>query len=85
MPTEEQIAKAQRVRPIMNELLQHAGLVNVAESKIYVTGIKGPLEDGWQDKVEAFAAEVACSLEASDRERGAGVVAPPVPSETVQP
>lgn len=29
-----------------------------------MTGIKGPLEDGWQDKVEAFAAAVAHALAA---------------------
>ena len=58
MPTDEEIAKWQRVRPIMNELLQATGLVNVAEDNVYVTGLRGPLEDGWQDKVEAFAARI---------------------------
>ena len=59
MPTEEEICKAQRVRPIMNELLQAKGLVEVAEDKVYVTGLKGPLEDGWEEKVIMFAAGVA--------------------------
>jgi menaquinone-dependent protoporphyrinogen IX oxidase len=63
VPTEEEIAKYQRVRPIINELLQAAGLVRVAEEKVYVTGVKGPLEDGWQDKVEAFAARLPLQLE----------------------
>jgi menaquinone-dependent protoporphyrinogen IX oxidase len=58
MPTEEELAEHQRVRPIMHELLQAAGLVNVVEDKVLVTGMKGPLEDGWQDKVEAFAARI---------------------------
>jgi menaquinone-dependent protoporphyrinogen IX oxidase len=58
MPTEEELAKYQRVRPIMHELLQAAGLVSVAEDKVFVTGMKGPLEEGWQDKVEAFAARI---------------------------
>ena len=62
MPTEEEIARWQRVRPIMNEILQQAGLVSVAEDKVYVTGLKGPLEDGWQDKVEAFAARITLAL-----------------------
>jgi hypothetical protein len=35
----------------------------VAEEQVYVTGIKGPLEDGWQDKVEAFAARLTLTLE----------------------
>jgi hypothetical protein len=65
MPTDEEIAKWQRVRPIMNELLQATGLINVAEDKVYVTGLKGPLEHGWQDKVEAFAARIPLALETS--------------------
>jgi hypothetical protein len=58
MPTEEEMARWQRVIPIMNELLQGKGLLRVAESKILVTGLKGPLEKGWQQKVEAFAAQI---------------------------
>jgi hypothetical protein len=56
MPTEEETLKFQHVRPIMNEALQRKGLVNVAEDKIYVTDLKGPLEEGWRRKVAAFAA-----------------------------
>jgi len=58
LPTDEELAKYERVRPIMNEILQRKGLVEVAEDKILVTGIKGPLEDGWQQKVAAFAARI---------------------------
>jgi len=58
MPTEEEQAKWQRVIPIMNEILQEKGLVKVAEGKILVTGIKGPLEEGWQKKVQAFASQI---------------------------
>ena len=58
MPSEEELAKRQRVRPIMNEILQDKGLVNVAEDKIYVTGLKGPLEDGWESKVNAFVTRI---------------------------
>jgi menaquinone-dependent protoporphyrinogen IX oxidase len=58
MPTEEELAKHQRVRPIMNEILQGKSLVKVAEDKILVTGLKGPLEEGWQKKVEAFVARI---------------------------
>jgi hypothetical protein len=57
MPTEEEsIRMGQRVRPVMNEILKSKGLVAVAEEKLYVTKLKGPLQDGWQEKVEAFAA-----------------------------
>jgi menaquinone-dependent protoporphyrinogen IX oxidase len=58
LPTEEELARYQRVRPVMNEILQGMGLVEVAEDKVLVTGIKGPLEDGWQQKVAAFAARI---------------------------
>lgn len=58
MPTDEEIAKWQRVTPMMIELLQKKDLVRVAEAKVLVTGIKGPLEDGWQKKVEAFVERV---------------------------
>ena len=62
VPTEEQLARYQRVRPIMNELLQGNGLVKVGEDKVHVTGLKGPLEDGWEMKVDAFAAALCASL-----------------------
>jgi len=58
VPSDEDLAKWTRVRPIMNEILQRKGLVEVAEGKIQVTDIKGPLEEGWRDKVKAFAARI---------------------------
>ena len=58
MPTEEELGKCQRVRPIMNEMLGRKGLVLVAEDAVHVTGLKGPLEDGWQERVRAFAARI---------------------------
>ena len=66
IPTEEELAKWQRVRPIMNEILQGAGLVKVAEDKVLVTGLKGPLEEGWQKKVEAFAARIPIEMQGAD-------------------
>ena len=66
IPTEEELARWQRVRPIMNELLQGAGLVKVAEDKVLVTGLKGPLEEGWQQKVEAFAARIPLEVPGAD-------------------
>lgn len=62
MPTEEEICRCQHVRSIMNETLQGKGLVRVTEEKVYVTGIKGPLEERWQEKVAAFAALIAESV-----------------------
>jgi len=58
VPSEEDLARWTRVRPIMNEILQRKGLVEVAEGKVQVTEIKGPLEEGWQDKVAAFTARI---------------------------
>ena len=72
MPTEEELAelsKYQRVRPIMNEILQGKGLVSVAEDKLYVTGLKGPLEEDWQEKVRAFADRIPISSRESSEER----------------
>lgn len=63
--TEAAVDEHQRVRPIMHELLQAAGLVGVAEGHVFVTAMKGPLEDGWQDKVEAFAARIPLRLESA--------------------
>ncbi len=64
MPTEEERAKWQHVIPIMNGLLQAKGLREVAETEVYVTGLKGPLEDGWQEKVEKFAAQIPLTASA---------------------
>ena len=59
MPTtEEEIGKCQHVIPVMNEMLQKKGLVKVAQGKILVTGLKGPLEPNWQKEVETFASRI---------------------------
>lgn len=49
----------QRVRPIMHEILEAKGLISLAEETIFVTGLKGPLEADWQDKVRAFASRIS--------------------------
>jgi menaquinone-dependent protoporphyrinogen IX oxidase len=59
--TEEELGKCQRVIPVINEMLQEKGLVKVAEGKIFVTGLKGPLEANWQKEVEAFASRIPIS------------------------
>jgi menaquinone-dependent protoporphyrinogen IX oxidase len=56
--TEEELGKCQRVIPVIDEMLQKKGLVKVSEGKIFVTGMKGPLEPNWQKEVEAFAARI---------------------------
>ena len=59
--TEEELGKCQRVIPVINEMLQKKGLVKVAEGKIFVTGMKGPLEVNWPKEVEAFASRIPIS------------------------
>ena len=58
LPTAEEDARWHRIKPVMNEILQGKGLVKVAEATVLVTGLKGPLEDGWQRKVEEFSARI---------------------------
>ena len=58
MPTAEEQGKWQRIIPTMNRILQEKGLVEVAEDTVLVTGLKGPLEEGWQQKVAAFAERI---------------------------
>ena len=43
-------------------MLQAKGLKKVAEGAVFVTGIKGPLEEGWQQKVAAFADEIMSAV-----------------------
>lgn len=62
MPDPAKTEKWQRVLPIMHELLSARGLEIVAEGKVLVTGIKGPLEEGWQEKVAAFADQFAALM-----------------------
>jgi flavodoxin len=61
MPTQQEQDRWERVIPIMNELLAAKGLTKITEGAILVTGIKGPLEEGWQKKVEAFADQLMSS------------------------
>ncbi len=58
LPSEEELGRCQRMIPIMTRILQEKGLVSVVQGKILVTGLKGPLEDDWQKKVEAFASRI---------------------------
>jgi menaquinone-dependent protoporphyrinogen IX oxidase len=67
VPTQEELAKWQRVIPIMDEILQGKGLVRVAEGNVHVNGLTGPLEEGWQKKVEAFAARLPILTTAGGR------------------
>ena len=65
LPSEEELGKCQRMIPIMDQMVREKGLVNVARTRVFVTGLKGPPEEGWQEKVAAFAAQIAPSLSPS--------------------
>jgi multimeric flavodoxin WrbA len=65
MPSEEELGKCQRMIPVMNQILLERGLVKVAECRIHVTGLKGPLEEGWQKKVETFASRIPSTPDAA--------------------
>jgi multimeric flavodoxin WrbA len=65
VPTQEQQDRWEHVIPVMNELLEAKGLKKVAEAAVLVTGIKGPLEEGWQSKVTAFADQIMSAVRSS--------------------
>lgn len=62
MPTQEDQDRWERVIPIMNEELERKGLTRIADAAVLVTGMKGPLEEGWQQKVLAFADQITAAL-----------------------
>jgi hypothetical protein len=55
---EQEHARWQRARAIMNEMLQRNGLAGVAGDKVLVTELKRRPEAGWQHAVETFAARI---------------------------
>jgi menaquinone-dependent protoporphyrinogen IX oxidase len=59
MPAPGEIEKWQRNVPIMDEMLREKGMLKVAEMRFFVADMKGPLEEGWQKKVEEFVAQLA--------------------------
>jgi hypothetical protein len=57
----------QHIRDAKPKDLPKADLTKVAEESVLVTGMKGPLEEGWQQKVGAFAAEIMSALGSQPR------------------
>ena len=43
-------------------MLQEEGPAEVAEGKVLVTGLKGPLEEGFHRKVETLASQIPIRL-----------------------
>ncbi|MBN1110191.1 MAG: hypothetical protein JXA45_05470 [Methanomassiliicoccales archaeon] len=60
MPSQEEIEKYQQNIPMMEALLNEKGAVKVADLKVFVSseGMRGPLVEGWEKKVEEFAAKL---------------------------
>ncbi|MEM0448444.1 MAG: hypothetical protein QW520_01290 [Methanomassiliicoccales archaeon] len=54
IPTEEELAKYRRNIQIMDEMLGRKG-EKLAELSLFVRGMKGPMEEGWESKLEEFA------------------------------
>jgi len=62
MPTAEEVEKYQRTIPIMDETLGSKELVKIADVKIFVVGLKGPLQEGWQEDLEAFTDQIVLNF-----------------------
>lgn len=65
MPSDEELAEWHRTVPIMNEVLRAKGLVEVADDRVLVTDVKGPLEEGWESKVAAFVGRLTAEAAAA--------------------
>jgi menaquinone-dependent protoporphyrinogen IX oxidase len=55
MPTKEEVERYRRTIPLMDEALKAKGLVKVAEAKVFLDDLNGPLQEGWQGRVAKFA------------------------------
>jgi flavodoxin len=58
MPPAEEVERWYTTIPILDDLLRPKGMVKVADVRIFVIDLKGPLEEGWQNKVETFADQI---------------------------
>ena len=63
MPSQEEQERWYTTIPILEEILGSKGMVKVADVKVFVTDLKGPLEEGWQNKVEAFTDQIMLNLD----------------------
>jgi menaquinone-dependent protoporphyrinogen IX oxidase len=65
MPMKEELDHWRRTIPMIDEQLISKGLIKVAEMTAFVNPetLKGPLEEGWQKKVETFAADILKSAQ----------------------
>jgi len=63
IPPEEELSRWRKTIPILDEILREKGLMKVTDKVFLVSGetLKGPLKEGWQEKVKEFAAAVLSS------------------------
>lgn len=54
MPTVEEQERWYTSIPVLTDILTSKGLVKVGDIRFFVMDLQGPLEEGWQSKVEAF-------------------------------
>jgi flavodoxin len=59
IPAPEELERWYTSIPILTETLNSKGMVKVADARFFVTDLKGPLEEGWQNKVEGFAKQIS--------------------------
>jgi len=62
MPTEEDMARWRRTIPIMDEMLAGKGMRKIGDLRVFVDGIKGPLEDGYAERIEKFVDELLAKM-----------------------
>jgi len=58
IPTPEEMAKWRRTIPVLDEIAREKG-TKIAEEKIFVMDMTGPLEEEWEKKVEALAEKIS--------------------------
>jgi hypothetical protein len=56
MPSEEELERLRRTIPMIDEQIRAKGMIKVADLRIFVRPetLKGPLDEGWQDRVWAL-------------------------------
>jgi flavodoxin len=63
LPNPEEKPKWRKTEGIMNDALRSAGLTPISDClSLEVKGMKGPLEDGWEDKIRNLAISLSAAL-----------------------
>jgi len=58
LPSPEEQERWYTSIPVLTEILSSKGLVKVADMRVFVKDLKGPLEDDWQAKVGSFVEQI---------------------------